>query len=221
MSLRTLSITTLVTSSLWLGGCTTLDQATTSFSCLLNTSQPGCAAAPATDTPPDSAAPAPADRFVQLQSVLDRETEQARQAQAQAVHAMRQLPPALRAVAGAVQIQPVHIEDSQQPGNSHTVNALDSVSIDLPLAAKGRREYTQAMDVLKALANTLADNRGAATISVQQAAADVQARRVNTATGTTQSPQGNPVSVHKQTSTTLPAGVERYTIRAGAIRGKL
>lgn len=185
---------------------------------------PGCApsvATPAPATGPSAATVAQAgERFSKLQAVLDQEIETARAVQDDAVSSMQHLPIKLRSSAGPVKLQDVPITDSQS-GQTRKMRALESITVHMPLAAKGRPEYTQAMDQLKALANQLADNRSAASIIVDQSDADIKARRVNTATGTTQSPRGNPVAVRKNASRELPAGVERYTIQAGEIRGKL
>lgn len=201
-------------------GCANMEQTTSSISCMLSRAMGGNAQCGDGNAPATTSGQA-GERFAKLQQVLDSETQMARQAQAAAVEATRALPANQRATSGPVQMLQVAIEDSQQPGTARTVQTLDSITVDLPLAGKGKAPYTQAMDTLKELANTLADNRGAATISVVQSQADVQAKRVNTASGVTQTAKGNPVSVQKSTSSTLPAGVERYTIRAGAIRGKL
>ena len=203
-----------------LSGCATLEEASTSLSCMLSrvtsAADPSCgSSAPAT-----TMSGGHSERFSRLQAALNQETQQAQSIQAQAVQAMQSLPVKQRAVAGPVLTQPVSIDDAQS-GQTLQVRAFSSVSVEMPLAAKGRKEYTRAMDLLKELANELADNRGAASIVVDQADADVKAGRVNTATGTTQSKGGKPVSVIKRIDAGVPSGVERYTIEAGAIRGKL
>ena len=203
-----------------LSGCATLEEASTSLSCMLSrvtsAADPSCgSSAPAT-----TMSGGHSERFSRLQAALNQETQQAQSIQAQAVQAMQSLPIKQRAVAGPVLTQPVSIADAQS-GQTLQVRAFSSVSVEMPLAAKGRKEYTRAMDLLKELANELADNRGAASIVVDQADADVKAGRVNTATGTTQSKGGKPVSVIKRIDAGVPSGVERYTIEAGAIRGKL
>ena len=203
-----------------LSGCATLEEASTSLSCMLSrvtsAADPSCgSSAPAT-----TMSGGHSERFSRLQAALNQETQQAQSIQAQAVQAMQSLPVKQRAVAGPVLTQPVSIADAQS-GQTLQVRAFSSVSVEMPLAAKGRKEYTRAMDLLKELANELADNRGAASIVVDQADADVKAGRVNTATGTTQSKGGKPVSVIKRIDAGVPSGVERYTIEAGAIRGKL
>ena len=203
-----------------LSGCATLEEASTSLSCMLSrvtsAADPSCgSSAPAT-----TISGGHSERFSRLQAALNQETQQAQSIQAQAVQAMQSLPVKQRAVAGPVLTQPVSIADAQS-GQTLQVRAFSSVSVEMPLAAKGRKEYTRAMDLLKELANELADNRGAASIVVDQADADVKAGRVNTATGTTQSKGGKPVSVIKRIDAGVPSGVERYTIEAGAIRGKL
>ena len=203
-----------------LSGCATLEEASTSLSCMLSrvtsAADPSCgSSAPAT-----TISGGHSERFSRLQAALNQETQQAQSIQAQAVQAMQSLPVKQRAVAGPVLTQPVSIDDAQS-GQTLQVRAFSSVSVEMPLAAKGRKEYTRAMDLLKELANELADNRGSSSIVVDQADADVKAGRVNTATGTTQSKGGKPVSVIKRIDAGVPSGVERYTIEAGAIRGKL
>lgn len=203
-----------------LSGCATLEEASTSLSCMLSrvtsTADPNCgSSAPAT-----TMSGGHSERFSRLQAALNQETQQAQSIQAQAVQAMQSLPVKQRAVAGPVLTQPVSIADAQS-GQTLQVRAFSSVSVEMPLAAKGRKEYTRAMDLLKELANELADNRGSSSIVVDQADADVKAGRVNTATGTTQSKGGKPVSVIKRIDAGVPSGVERYTVEAGAIRGKL
>ena len=217
--MRSLKLSALTCAALLLGGCASLDQASSSLSCML-ARVTGSADASCNGDGPGNTQSAQGDRFDKLQTVLDQEAAQARQAQEQAVAAMHKLPSSQRSVAGPVRMLNVNITDSQSH-RTRTMVSLDSITVDMPLAAKGRPEYTQAMDGLKALANQLADNRGGASIIVEQTEADIKARRVNTATGISKSPQGNPVNVHKNISRSLPTGMERYTIQAGEIRGKL
>ena len=221
MTLRKIAKLTLIAcAATILSGCATLEEASTSLSCMLSrvtsAADPSCgSSAPAT-----TMSGGHSERFSRLQAALNQETQQAQSIQAQAVQAMQSLPVKQRAVAGPVLTQPVSIDDAQS-GQTLQVRAFSSVSVEMPLAAKGRKEYTRAMDLLKELANELADNRGSSSIVVDQADADVKAGRVNTATGTTQSKGGKPVSVIKRIDAGVPSGVERYTIEAGAIRGKL
>ena len=81
---------------------------------------------------------------------------------------MQKLPVRQRAVAGPVQVKPVPITDAQS-GRTLQMQAFSSVSVDMPLAAKGRPEYTKSMDLLKDLANELADS-GVAVVSVDPGA---------------------------------------------------
>jgi hypothetical protein len=217
--MRYLKPTLITCAALLASGCATLEDASTSFSCMLSRAT-NSANAHNCGGPATGEGHAPADRFGKLQSVLDQEAQRARTAQVQAVSAMQGLPPGQRALAGSVRMVDVTITDSQSR-QMRRMRALESVSVSMPLAAKGRPEYTRAMDTLKNLANELANNRGASSIVVDQAEADVRANRVNTSTGTTQTGNGKPVSVLKNLDRTLPAGMERYTIQAGEIRGQL
>ena len=225
MSSLKLSLT--AAAALALAGCAAVDSSN-SLGCMLGrftqNPPPGCAPAGATPAPaagPSAATVAQAgERFAKLQSVLDQEIELARAVQADAVSSMQHLPLKLRSSAGPVKLQDVPITDSQS-GQTRKMRTLESVSVLMPLAAKGRPEYAQAMTTLKNLANRLADNRGSATIVVHQSAADVQAQRVNTATGVSKTAKGSPVKVDKVEDALLPAGTERSTIQAGPIRGGL
>ena len=224
---RWVQLTTLGLATALVSGCATMEEASNSFSCMLsrvtNSPDPRCGGPIVTggaSAPPVQSSGGQNDRFARLQTVLDQEAAQATDLQKQAVQAMQKLPVRQRAVAGPVRTRPVPITDGQS-GMTSQLQAFSSLSVDMPLAAKGRPEYTRAMDALKELANDLADNRGSSTILVEQSEADVSAGRVNTASGTTQTKNNKPVTVRKKLDSNLPAGVERYTIEAGEIRGKL
>ncbi|MEG2046383.1 MAG: hypothetical protein RR100_05995 [Comamonas sp.] len=214
--------------ALALVGCAAVDSPANSLGCMLGritqNPPPGCAPSVATPAPaagPSAATVAQAgERFSKLQAVLDQEIETARAVQDDAVSSMQHLPIKLRSSAGPVKLQDVPITDSQS-GQTRKMRALESITVHMPLAAKGRPEYTQAMTTLKNLANRLADNRGSAAIVVHQSAADLQAQRVNAATGVSKTAKGSPVKVEKVEDANLAAGAERYTIQAGPIRGGL
>lgn len=223
-TMKHLKLTLIACAATVLTGCATLQDASNSISCMLarvtSSADSSCGSGDTTEAPVTATSGGHSERFVRLQSALNQETQQAQSMQSQAVQAMQKLPVRQRAVPGAIQTKPVPITDAKS-GQTLQMQAFSALSVEMPLAAKGRPEYTRAMDVLKDLANELADNRGASSIVVDQADADVKAGRVNTATGTTQSKGGKPVTVIKRVDAALPAGVERYTIEAGDIRGKL
>lgn len=223
-----LKLSLVTATALVLAGCAAVESSTTALGCMLGrlTQNPpaGCGA-PATATAPGTGASGAAagqagERFTKLQSVLDQEIELARSVQTDVVSSMQHLPIKLRSSAGPVKLLDTPITDSQS-GQTRSMRTLESMTVQMPLAAKGRPEYTQSMAALKNLANRLADNRGQASIVVHQAAADVQAQRVNTATGVSKTAKGSPVKVEKIEDAALAAGTERYTIQAGPIRGGL
>ncbi|WP_291589158.1 hypothetical protein [Comamonas sp. UBA7528] len=223
-----LKLSLVTAAALVLAGCAAVESSTTSLGCMLGrlTQNPpaGCGA-PAIATAPGTGASGAAaaqagERFTKLQSVLDQEIELARSVQTDVVSSMQHLPIKLRSSAGPVKLLDTPITDSQS-GQTRSMRTLESMTVQMPLAAKGRPEYTQSMAALKNLANRLADNRGQASIVVHQAAADVQAQRVNTATGVSKTAKGSPVKVEKIADAALAAGTERYTIQAGPIRGGL
>ncbi|RYF27779.1 MAG: hypothetical protein EOO33_03275 [Comamonadaceae bacterium] len=188
--------------------------------CYAGSSSAACGNAPAPAAQAPAVAPQQQERFVRLQAALDAETQAAREAQARAVAATQKLPVAMRLRAGEVSQTDVTITDGQT-GQQAQVRALDTVEVLVPLAGRSRKESRAALDLLKALSHTMAGNRGSATIVVEQSARDVKARRSKVATGVTHTADGKPVKLEQAVSETLQPGMERYVIRAGAIRGQL
>lgn len=156
-------------------------------------------------------------RFEALQQQLNEETSSAETSIAGAVDATKTLPKAQRARNSAVQTKTAEVTDSETPRTSE-MTMLDTVTIELPLAGKSKRGYTNAMNAVKALAGRIADSRGSATIQVEQATADVRARKVNISEGESKTKDGNTLIVKKVSTTEVPRGVERYTIQAGDLQ---
>lgn len=200
-----------------LAGCAT--PTTDGAGCYAGSSSAACGNAPP-PAPEVAAPPQHQERFERLQAALDGETQAARDAQARAVAATQKLPLAQRLRAGEVSQTPVTITDAKS-GQQAQLRALDAVEIWVPLAGRNRKESKAALETVKALSHSMANNRGSATVVVEQSAKDVKARRVNTSTGTTQTAEGKPVVLEKTVSETLQPGMERYVVRAGAIRGQL
>ncbi len=155
-------------------------------------------------------------RFRALQQQLNDEVRDAENSILGAVNATNGLPKAQRARNTSVQTTTVAVTDSQTP-RVEDVTALDTVSIELPIAGKKKAAYTNAMNAVKSLATRIADSRGGATIVVEQNPVDVRARRVNAAEGETQTKEGNTVTVQKLADKQIPRGIERYTIKAGEL----
>ena len=96
--------------------------------------------------------------------------------------------------------------------------AFDSVSIDLPLTAKGSPEHDAAMEKLKTLAQRVADERGSSEIVVALAPTDARARKMASSSGSAQTDKGNTITVIKTSDASVPKGVERITVRAGRLQ---
>ncbi len=155
-------------------------------------------------------------RFDALQAQLNEETRDAETSIAAAVDATKTLPKVQRARNGAVLTTTASVTDSKTPRVAE-MTMLDTVSIDMPVAGKNKRPYINAMNAFKELATRVADSRGAATILVEQSQSDVRSRKVNTSEGESQTKAGNTLSVQKTVSSTVPRGIERYTIKAGEL----
>ena len=164
----------------------------------------------------------PAERDARIKAFegkLSAETQMAEQSLASAVEASKTLPAPQRARNPVVKTMTAPIQDSKS-ARIYEFKVLESASIDMPLAGKGKAGYVAAMDEIKGLANQMADSRGSATIVVDQASADVRGKRVNTKVGMTQTANGNPVSVEKVSSGSVLRGMERYTVRPAEVAGK-
>lgn len=156
-------------------------------------------------------------RFDALQKVLDAEVHDAEVSIEAAAEATKSLPKNQRAQNTSVLTTRVPVTDGQ---SSHVADMtmLDTVTIELPTAGKKKRGYVNAMNAVKALATRIADTRGGATILVEQASADVRGKKVNTSEGESQTKDGNSLTVQKAVTSDLPRGIERYTIKAGALQ---
>lgn len=155
-------------------------------------------------------------RFRALQQQMTDEVTDAENSLEAAVSATKGLPKSQRARNTSVQTATVAVTDSQSP-RVEDITALDTASIELPIAGKKKAAYTNAMNAVKSLATRVADSRGGATILVEQNPLDVRARRVNASEGETQTKEGNTVTVEKSADKQIPRGIERYTIKAGEL----
>lgn len=200
-----------------LSGCMTMGGGGTSIQCslarILGQQAQGCGQG-------DSATLPASERWIHVQKVFDDEISTARTAQAQAVANSSRLPASQRATAGELTLLNVAIKDSRTQ-ETRNVRTLDTVELRIPLAGKGKAAHLATFNTFMDLANTLADNRGTASVTVYQNPADVQAGRANPAGAVLKTKDGNPVHVRKVAQAATPLGLERYVIQAGEVRGEL
>lgn len=155
--------------------------------------------------------------LIGFERARQQEIAAATQAQQQAVAALQQSPAGRSVRAGEVKTVEVTATDKTTKQASK-YQAFDSVSVEIPLSAKGTPEYDQAIGKLKALAEKVADERGSSTIEIAMKPADMRARKVVQETATVNTAQGHPITVSKTADSSLPKGVERFTVRAGALK---
>lgn len=105
----------------------------------------------------------------------------------------------------------------KKTGEAKKYQAFDSVTLDLPLSAKGTPEHDAAMEKLKTLAQRVADERGSSEILVVMAPADVKARKMELTSGVAKTDKGNNITVTKMTDNAVPRGVERIVVKAGRL----
>lgn len=96
--------------------------------------------------------------------------------------------------------------------------AFDSVTVDMPLSAKGTPEYDAALGKLKTLAERVADERGSSEIIISTNASDAKLHKVALESNAVKSTSGKgTITVSKRIDPTLPAGMQRMTVKAGSL----
>lgn len=119
----------------------------------------------------------------------------------------------------AGQVKTVEVTATDKAKNeTRKFQAFESVSLEIPLSAKGTPEYEAAMSKLKTLAEKVADERGSSRIDIALTAADAKAKKIVLETGSAKTRKGNTVTVSKTADNSIPRGVERVTVRAGKIQ---
>ena len=151
--------------------------------------------------------------FVDWEQKLKAETAAAEELRLRAVDAMAQLPASQR-IAHSETVTTEQAFQSAQAAGTRNMKVLDSVSIDLPWAAKSKQEHKDAMTAIKDIATLMADNRGSATIYVTVSPRDLRAKKVNLRSGSAPTEAGNPVEVKKTADKNVAPGVEHFVIQA-------
>lgn len=140
----------------------------------------------------------------------------ASKAQQEAIAALATLSVGRQVKAGEVKTVEVTAIDKTK-NETKKYQAFDSVSMDIPISAKGTPEYDAAISKLKTLAERVADERGTSNIDIAMTAADARANRVTLETASAKTAKGNTVTVSKAADNTLQRGFERVTVRAGKL----
>ncbi len=145
------------------------------------------------------------------------EISAATKAQQEAMTALAPLSTSRLVKAGEIKTVEVIATDKTK-NETKKFQAFESVSLDIPLSAKGTPEYDAAMSKLKTLAEKVADERGTSKIDIAMTAADAKANKFVLETGSAKTAKGNTITVTKAADNSIPKGTERVTIRAGKIQ---
>lgn len=153
--------------------------------------------------------------------------EQARQAEIAAAETTRQetlaalakLPPAQAKTVKVSEVKTVEVLAKDKSTNeTKKYAAFDSVTVDMPLSAKGTPGYEEALGKLKTLAQRVADERGSSTIIIGLNAGDTKAQKVALEANTVKTEKGGEITVSRVVDPTLTTGTQRMTVKAGAIK---
>jgi len=140
----------------------------------------------------------------------------ASKAQQDAIAALAPLSVGRQVKAGEIKTVEVTATDKTK-NETKKYQAFDSVSVDIPISAKGTPEYDAAISKLKTLAEKVADERGSSKIDIAMTAADAKANKVTLETASAKTAKGNTVTVSKVADNTVQKGIERVTVRAGKL----
>ncbi len=154
--------------------------------------------------------------LVGFQKARQDEISAATKAQQEAVAALAPLSVASQVKVGEVKTVEVTATDKTK-NETKKYQAFDSVSIDIPISAKGTPEYDAAIGKLKTLAEKVADERGSSKIDIAMTSADARANKVTLETASVKTAKGNTITVAKAADNTVQKGIERVTVRAGKL----
>ena len=154
--------------------------------------------------------------MIGFEKARKEEITAASKAQQEAIAALAPLSVGRQVKAGEVKTVEVTAIDKTK-NETKKYQAFDSVSMDIPISAKGTPEYDAAIFKLKTLAERVADERGTSNIDIAMTAADARANRVTLETASAKTAKGNTVTVSKAADNTLQRGFERVTVRAGKL----
>lgn len=154
--------------------------------------------------------------LIGFEKARQNEITAATKAQQEAIAALAPLSVSRQAKAGEVKTVEVTATDKSK-NETKKFQAFDSVSVDIPLSAKGTPEYNAALSKLKALAEKVADERGSSKIDIAMTAADARANKVTLETASAKTAKGNTVIVTKAADNSVQTGIERVTVRAGKL----
>lgn len=154
--------------------------------------------------------------LVGFEKARQDEISAATKAQQEAIAALAPLSVGRQVKAGEIKTVEVIATDKTK-NETKKYQAFDSVSIDIPISAKGTPEYDAAIGKLKTLAEKVADERGSSKIDIAMTAADARANKVTLETASVKTAKGNTITVAKAVDNTVQKGVERVTVRAGKL----
>jgi hypothetical protein len=140
----------------------------------------------------------------------------AEKAKSEALAALATLPPTQRTPSATIQTVDVTVTDSKT-NEQRKYKAFDSVTIDIPLSAKGTPELDSAMSKLKTLATRVADERGSSAIVIAMTPGDVKATKTELTNASFKTPNQHDIFFFKIADDNVPKGVERITVRAGQL----
>lgn len=157
--------------------------------------------------------------LVGFERARQAELAAAEQARKDTVAAFATLPPAKAKAITVSSVKTVEVTATDKATKqTKKYAAFDSVSVDMPSSAKGTPEYDAAMGKLKTLAERVADDRGSSEIIIGVNGSDAKTQKVALESNSVKTKAGNQITVIKRVDTTIKAGMQRITVKAGNLQ---
>jgi len=99
------------------------------------------------------------------------------------------------------------------------LQAVNRMTLEFPLALKSHPAYEGVIANIKALAEKLADDRGAATIQFYFNPADAKAQKIKFGSAKADSPAGHPITVSKAADRQIKRGMQRLVVEGAGLDG--
>lgn len=151
--------------------------------------------------------------LIGFEKARQEEIEEAEKTTTEVMNTMSTLPSGKGVVAEQTKTVEVETQDAASK-TVKKVKAFSSMSIDLPLAAKGSPEFETAIEKIKTFATKLADKRGAADITLAVSPKSAGKYQFTASKDSVKTESGNTINVIKKIDASTPPGVERITVSA-------
>lgn len=151
--------------------------------------------------------------LIGFEKARQEEIDEAEKTSADVMNTMATIPAGKGVVAEKTKTIDVETQDASTK-SVKKVKTFSSITIDLPLTAKGTPEFDTAIEKIKAFATKLADKRGSADITLAVSPKSAAKYQFTASKDSVKTEAGNTINVIKKLDQAVPQGIERITVSA-------